>query len=220
MGAALSLNLRVLIGHVARGSENIGLSTVAVARVRSGDVLEETRKAARPASAAVVARYAVGIRADHGRTLDGFTAVTGFHRKHATRVLRTGGTCRFLVRDRAAACMTTPRAGRSSCHGPPMVGTIRHLATSKSTWSRIAGLRPWPAGTLPGTSGPGSDGAKRSMPLPASGCAPMADQRRSILMSRRPGRDAIVGLPDLDRITAHHRPDLAYLAHPVAPARS
>jgi hypothetical protein len=43
-------------------------------------------------TAAVVARYAAGTRADRGRILDEFTAVTGFHRKHAMRVLRAGGT--------------------------------------------------------------------------------------------------------------------------------
>ena len=43
-------------------------------------------------TAAVVARYSAGTRADRGRILDEFTAVTGFHRKHAMRVLRTGGT--------------------------------------------------------------------------------------------------------------------------------
>lgn len=43
-------------------------------------------------TAAVIARYAAGTRADRGRILDEFTAVTGFHRKHAIGVLRAGGT--------------------------------------------------------------------------------------------------------------------------------
>jgi len=40
--------------------------------------------------AAVAGRYAQGDRADRGRILDEFTAVTGFHRKHAMRLLRAG----------------------------------------------------------------------------------------------------------------------------------
>ena len=41
-------------------------------------------------TAAVSARYARSSRAERGRILDEFTAVTGYHRKHAMRVLRTG----------------------------------------------------------------------------------------------------------------------------------
>ena len=41
-------------------------------------------------TAAVSACYAQGSRAERGRILDEFTAVTGYHRKHAMRVLRTG----------------------------------------------------------------------------------------------------------------------------------
>ena len=40
--------------------------------------------------AAVVERYRKGKRAEKGRILDEFVAVTGFHRKHAMRVLRGG----------------------------------------------------------------------------------------------------------------------------------
>ena len=40
--------------------------------------------------AAIAGRYAQGDRADRGRILDEFTAVTGFHRKHAMRLLRAG----------------------------------------------------------------------------------------------------------------------------------
>jgi hypothetical protein len=42
--------------------------------------------------AAVVRRYADGGRAEKTRILDEFVAVTGFHRKHAIRLLRSG-TC-------------------------------------------------------------------------------------------------------------------------------
>jgi hypothetical protein len=40
--------------------------------------------------AAIAGRYARGDRAQHGRILDEFAAVTGFHRKHAMRLLRAG----------------------------------------------------------------------------------------------------------------------------------
>ena len=39
---------------------------------------------------ALARRYAVGTRAEKTRILDEFEAVTGFHRKHAMRVLRLG----------------------------------------------------------------------------------------------------------------------------------
>jgi hypothetical protein len=40
--------------------------------------------------AAIAGRYAQGDRAEPGRILDEFAAVTGFHCKHAMRVLRVG----------------------------------------------------------------------------------------------------------------------------------
>src|SRR5215471_3281778 len=40
--------------------------------------------------AAIVGRYVQGDRSERGRILDEFTAVTGFHRKHAMRLLRVG----------------------------------------------------------------------------------------------------------------------------------
>jgi hypothetical protein len=39
---------------------------------------------------AIAGRYGRGDRAERGRILDEFTAVTGFHRKHAIRLLRAG----------------------------------------------------------------------------------------------------------------------------------
>src|SRR6266568_7550871 len=42
--------------------------------------------------AAIAGRYAQGDRVERGRILDEFAAVTGFHRKHAMRVLRSGGS--------------------------------------------------------------------------------------------------------------------------------
>src|SRR3954471_25053736 len=44
--------------------------------------------------AAVIERYRKGRRAEKGRILDEFVAVTGFHRKHAMRVLRGGAANR------------------------------------------------------------------------------------------------------------------------------
>src|SRR5262252_9038740 len=44
--------------------------------------------------AAIARRYAQGDRAERGRILDEFAAVTGFHRKHAMRLLRAGQVTR------------------------------------------------------------------------------------------------------------------------------
>ena len=43
---------------------------------------------------AIAGRYAEGDRAERGRILDEFAAVTGFHRKHAMRLLRAGQVTR------------------------------------------------------------------------------------------------------------------------------
>ena len=40
--------------------------------------------------AAIAGRYSQADRTERGRILDEFTAVTGLHRKHAMRLLRTG----------------------------------------------------------------------------------------------------------------------------------
>src|SRR3954451_9127508 len=42
--------------------------------------------------AAVIERYSKGRRAEKARILDEFVAVTGFHRKHAMRLLRGGAS--------------------------------------------------------------------------------------------------------------------------------
>ena len=39
---------------------------------------------------ALARRHAVGTRVEKSRILDEFEAVTGFHRKHAMRILRSG----------------------------------------------------------------------------------------------------------------------------------
>jgi hypothetical protein len=48
--------------------------------------------------AAIAGRYAQGDRAERGRILDEFAAVTGFHRKHAMRLLRAGQATRSCGR--------------------------------------------------------------------------------------------------------------------------
>ena len=48
--------------------------------------------------AAIAGRYAQGDRAERGRILDEFAAVTGFHRKHAMRLLRAGQATRRVAR--------------------------------------------------------------------------------------------------------------------------
>jgi len=52
--------------------------------------------------AAIAGRYAQGDRAERGRILDEFAAVTGFHRKHAMRLLRAGQVTRRPDRGPAA----------------------------------------------------------------------------------------------------------------------
>ena len=42
--------------------------------------------------AALAGRYALGSRADRGRMLDEFAALTGHHRRHAMRLLRAGAS--------------------------------------------------------------------------------------------------------------------------------
>jgi hypothetical protein len=42
--------------------------------------------------AALAGRYSESGRIERGRILDEFVAITGYHRKHAMRVLRTGPT--------------------------------------------------------------------------------------------------------------------------------
>src|SRR3954452_24666258 len=54
--------------------------------------------------AAVIERYSKGTRAEKGRILDAFVAVTGFHRKHAMRVLRAGSSER-RTRSRPERCV-------------------------------------------------------------------------------------------------------------------
>jgi hypothetical protein len=52
--------------------------------------------------AAIVERYGRSNRAERGRILSEFVAVTGFHRKHAARLLATACGGGGLVQDRHA----------------------------------------------------------------------------------------------------------------------
>ena len=62
--------------------------------------------------AAIAGRYAQGDRVERSRILDEFSAVTGFHRKHAMRLLRADSRSRGPVRDPGAEFTTTPYARR------------------------------------------------------------------------------------------------------------
>ncbi len=61
---------------------------------------------------ALAGRYALGSRADRGRMLDEFAALTGHHRKHAMRLLRAGGSNGASGPRPGGGCMTRPRARR------------------------------------------------------------------------------------------------------------
>jgi hypothetical protein len=59
--------------------------------------------------AAIAGRYAQGDRAERGRILDEFSAVTGFHRKHAMRLLRVVDGCLNLRKSGAWGILTASR---------------------------------------------------------------------------------------------------------------
>jgi len=59
---------------------------------------------------AIIERYRSSCRADKQRILDEFVAVTGYHRKHAIRVLRPREPAR-LARDNMLSSMV-PRFGK------------------------------------------------------------------------------------------------------------
>ena len=56
---------------------------------------------------ALAGRYAVGSRADRGRMLDEFAALTGHHRKHAMRLLRGGAPDRQVTGEATAPSAPT-----------------------------------------------------------------------------------------------------------------
>ena len=61
---------------------------------------------------ALVGRYALGSRADRGRMLDEFAALTGHHRKHAMRLLRAGIRTGRPGRGLTVGLTTRPRVRR------------------------------------------------------------------------------------------------------------
>jgi hypothetical protein len=56
---------------------------------------------------AIAHRYSRADKTERGRILDEFTAVSGFHRKHAMRLLRVGQRSNVRDRDLVAGFMTT-----------------------------------------------------------------------------------------------------------------
>ena len=56
---------------------------------------------------AIVGRYSQADRTERGRILDEFTAVTGFHRKHAMRLLRAVKRTGDRAHDLGAGSTTT-----------------------------------------------------------------------------------------------------------------
>ena len=73
--------------------------------------------------AALARRYAVCTRVEKTRILDEFEAVTGFHRKHAMRVLRTDATRRHAEGKAPGASTTTRSATRWWCSGRRRTGS-------------------------------------------------------------------------------------------------
>lgn len=62
--------------------------------------------------AAVAQRYREADRADKSKILDEFSAVTGFHRKHAMRLLRSGFPSRAPSRERLQRRLTPRLCGK------------------------------------------------------------------------------------------------------------
>lgn len=73
--------------------------------------------------AAIRVRYQTAARAEKQKILDEFVAVTGFHRKHAVRIL--GGTAAGASRPRRCGghpVMTNRSVKLWSCSGRPPIG--------------------------------------------------------------------------------------------------
>src|ERR1700693_4377124 len=85
--------------------------------------------------AAIAGRYAQGDRVERGRILDEFSAVTGFHRKHAMRLLRAG-LSEAAVRSAARAPSLRRRRTRGSDRGLGGVGPgLRQAAAAAGAHS-------------------------------------------------------------------------------------
>ena len=70
---------------------------------------------------ALARRYAIGSRQEKTRVLDEFVAITGFHRKHAMRLLRSGPSVR-IRRPGTPDGFTVMRSARHWwCFGRPRI---------------------------------------------------------------------------------------------------
>src|SRR3954467_10745722 len=78
--------------------------------------------------AAITGRYSQADRTERGRILDEFTAITGFHRKHAMRLLRAGQPSR----------RSGPRPGRRGYDDPPREALIVIWEASDRIWTPLA----------------------------------------------------------------------------------
>ncbi len=110
--------------------------------------------------AAIAGRYAQGDRAERGRILDEFAAVTGFHRKHAMRLLRAGQVNR----------RSGPRPGRRVYDDAVREALIVVWEAS----DRICGKRLRAAGAYPGRG----NGAARPSPAWSGSAHPFAIDER------------------------------------------
>jgi hypothetical protein len=128
-------------------------------------------------AAAIQARYLKAGRAEKGRILDEFCAATGYHRRHAVRLLRHG---RFPAPARAAAARGRAVAGRRAARpgGRPrvysavVVGALR-AAAEASGWLCGARLAPFLPELVPALEREGA------LALPA------AERDRLLAMSAR-----------------------------------
>src|SRR5215470_14060240 len=102
---------------------------------------------ARDELVAVVAdRYARGDRGERGRILDEFAAVTGYHRKHAMRLLRAGRAGRGGEASSLCGNRQVPANGTQSAVGPAVgssTGTQLHPAESPPEGRLMTGPKWW-----------------------------------------------------------------------------
>src|SRR5438445_13845240 len=97
--------------------------------------------------AAISGRYSQADRTERGRILDEFTAITGFHRKHAMRLLRAGQPNRC----------SGPRPGRRAYHDATREALIviweadlRQAGAAAAARSHRGDGAAWPSGARAG----------------------------------------------------------------------